>query len=419
MSLLLLVQLLQLLAVDPAPQGDDQVYDFRRIRGFSVYSRTMGNNVFLPMVSKPGTLEIADRLGHIDMPELVARVGVKPGMTVLEVGAGSGLFTFPLARALEGRGQLYATEVDQGIVGRLVEGAARENLGVVKPVLVRTRGLDPWYQTKTFDRVFLGSVFQFIADQTGYMRQLRRSVKPDGRLFIFLPVLYPSFSKNRYLDLDACLEVFASARKGFPPWDYLSEDLVARIRAGTARAVDLAGFRRLVDALNRMLEDQLFYRKHLYYWNSEVAAFDTGKIIRTLDDRNVKLFRILHATYGEREGPQGDTPDRGEARRMLNLMLLTQLFYPEGRAAGYAFERGLFDSQRTVTKKMRAAGWEFVAAHRVSHYYDLYEFKPAGGVAHEVSPVRPPARCAAAAAGGPGRLHPSPAARCLRGRQGG
>jgi cyclopropane fatty-acyl-phospholipid synthase-like methyltransferase len=416
MSLLLLVQLLQLLALAPAPQGDDQIYDFRRIRGFSVYARTMGNNVFLPLVSKPGTLEIADRLGHIDMPELVRRVGVKPGMTVLEVGAGSGLFTFPLARALEGRGKLYATEVDKGIVGRLAEGAAKENLGVVKPVLVRTRGLDPWYLTKTFDRVFLGSVFQFIADQTGYLRQLRQAVRSDGRLFIFLPVLYPSFSKSRYLDLEAFSEVFASSRKGFPPWDYLSAELAARIRGDTVRTVDLAGFRGLVEALNRMLSDQLFYRKYLHYWNTEVAAFDTGKLIRSLDDRNVKLFRTLHATYGEGEGPQGDTADRREARYALNLMLLTQLFYPEGRAAGYAFERGLFDSQRTITKKMQAAGWEFVAAHRVSHYYDLYEFKPAAGVAHEVSPVRRPARCAAA--GSAGRLHSAARAAWLKCGQG-
>jgi SAM-dependent methyltransferase len=342
----------------------------------SVYAHTLGNNVFVPSRAKPSGLEIDDRLGHIDLPGLVKAMNIQPGMTLADVGAGSGVFTLSLARALKGKGQLFATEVDATQVQRLGDLAAQEGLPVIRPILVGTKGLDPWYQTQRFDRVFLGSVFQFVADQMGYMRQLRGAMKEDGRLFLFSPIIYPRFSDRRLMDVQGFFAQFVKAREGFPLWDYLPPEFVRKIQAGEELTLDLAGFKAVVAAINRMLADPDFQRKLVEYWNRRVIYFDTGGLHSNLQARDALLFRSLRLHYGH-GAPQPGSEDEAYARHTLNHLLLTALFFQDGRGAGYAFERGLFDSQRTFAKKLELAGWEFVAAHPVAHFYQTLEFRPA------------------------------------------
>jgi SAM-dependent methyltransferase len=380
MNALLLLLLLSLGAPEPQTATTDEqpLLEFAGIRGVSTYGYTLGNNVFVPPRAKTSGLEIDDRTGHIDLPGLVKAMGIKPGMTLADVGAGSGIFTIPMAQALEGRGQVFATEVDPVQVQRLGQLAVDQKLPVLKPVQVGTRGLDPWYLTQRFDRVFLGSVFQFIADQQGYMRQLRQAMKPDGRLFIFSPIVYPSFSDRRYMNVQGFFDQFVQAKEGFPLWDYLPPELAGKVKSGQELSLDLAGFKAVVGAINRMLADPAFNRKLLEYWNHRVIYYDTGGILTSVQARDAQLFRSLSLHYGW-SSPEAGSEDEAYARYTLNHLLLTMLFFGDGRGAGYAFERGLFDSERTLRKKLELAGWQFVATHPVSHFYQTVEFRPAPG----------------------------------------
>jgi hypothetical protein len=205
-------------------------------------------------------------------------------------------------------------------------------------------------------------------------------MNPDGRLFIFSPIIYPGFSDRRYMDVQGFFDRFVKAREGFPLWDYLPPDLARRVRAGEELNLDLAGFRAVVASINRMLADPAFHQKLRDYWHARVVYFDTGGLMEQLEARDLQLYRSLHCNFAQDPGLAG-TDAGAYAAHSLNHLLLTMLFFRDGRGAGYAFERGLFDSVRTLKKKLALAGWDFVATHEISPFYLTVEFRPSPGVA--------------------------------------
>ena len=65
------------------------------------------------------TLESPTRIASLKIDETIARLQLKPGDVVSDIGAGSGLFEAPLATAVTGggkTGRVYAVDIDQGLL---------------------------------------------------------------------------------------------------------------------------------------------------------------------------------------------------------------------------------------------------------------------------------------------------------------
>src|SRR6185295_17065491 len=52
--------------------------------------------------------------------EILQAVGLKPGMAVADVGAGSGLFTYLFAQEVGGGGRVYAVDINQVMLDNIV-----------------------------------------------------------------------------------------------------------------------------------------------------------------------------------------------------------------------------------------------------------------------------------------------------------
>ena len=68
------------------------------------------------------TLDSQNRVGRLKVDEAVGRLGLAPGAVVADIGAGSGVFTLPLARAVP-QGRVYAVDIDQGLVDHIARKA--------------------------------------------------------------------------------------------------------------------------------------------------------------------------------------------------------------------------------------------------------------------------------------------------------
>lgn len=112
--------------------------------------------------------------------EVVAKLALKPGESVADIGAGSGYFTVPLARAVGPGGIVYAVDVDPGMLDYIRQRAKREGLENIRTVLADPH--DPKLAPASVDLIFICDTLHHISEREKYYPLLARSLKPGGRL---------------------------------------------------------------------------------------------------------------------------------------------------------------------------------------------------------------------------------------------
>ena len=113
---------------------------------------------------------------------LAAALGVTAGMTVADVGAGSGDLAAALAGVVGEDGLVYATELSparRDDIARRVATSRLGNLRVVTGGAVET-GLPP----ACCDALYLRTVFHHVADRGAFAAALGRAVRPGGRVAV-------------------------------------------------------------------------------------------------------------------------------------------------------------------------------------------------------------------------------------------
>ena len=125
-------------------------------------------------------LERPERVAGLKIPEIVEKLGLKPGDVVADIGAGPGVFSWPLARAV-GTGIVYAVEVDQRFIDHLKQRAASQQITNVRPVLGKFE--DPLLPEKV-DLAFFHDVLHHVDKRPEYLLKVASYVKPSGRIAV-------------------------------------------------------------------------------------------------------------------------------------------------------------------------------------------------------------------------------------------
>jgi len=122
--------------------------------------------------------------------KLIERSGIKPGMTVLDLGCGSGAFTPFVARVVGERRKVYAVDIQPAMLQQLERKLAKaENLDIKNIELKQASAYDLPFEDGTLDLVYMVTVLQEIPDRGRALQEVRRILKPGGILAIteFLP----------------------------------------------------------------------------------------------------------------------------------------------------------------------------------------------------------------------------------------
>ncbi|MCA9676837.1 MAG: class I SAM-dependent methyltransferase [Kofleriaceae bacterium] len=117
-------------------------------------------------------------------PDLVvATIDLHPGDVVADVGAGTGLLTIHIARAVTPGGKVVATDVDSGVLDLLAARMHDAGLdGVVERRVVPSD--DPSLEAGTYDVILLAQVDHFFEDRVAWLRTALPALKPGGKLVI-------------------------------------------------------------------------------------------------------------------------------------------------------------------------------------------------------------------------------------------
>ena len=114
--------------------------------------------------------------------ELVKALAIRPGMTVADVGAGTGYFSRHLSTAVGPDGTVFAVEPEPKLLAYLRERAEREKTANVVPILASLD--DPRLPPRSVDLVLVVDTFHHIDARERYFRELRKSLNAGARVAI-------------------------------------------------------------------------------------------------------------------------------------------------------------------------------------------------------------------------------------------
>lgn len=115
--------------------------------------------------------------------KVIEALGIGPGSRVADIGAGSGLLTVHLARAVKPNGRVVATDIDGAVLDLLQSRLAAAGLGdVVDRKVVDAE--HPGLEAGAYDAILLAEVDHYFSDEVGWLREATRALKPGGRIVI-------------------------------------------------------------------------------------------------------------------------------------------------------------------------------------------------------------------------------------------
>ena len=133
-------------------------------------------------VGGAGWLERSEREKEEAPTAAIDSLGIKKGMNVADIGAGTGYFSFRLARRVGPTGKVYANDIQPEMLDRVREKAQAE--GVTNIVTVLGGEADPRLPAGKMDVVIMVDVYHELSQPQEMLQNIRASLKPDGRLIL-------------------------------------------------------------------------------------------------------------------------------------------------------------------------------------------------------------------------------------------
>jgi SAM-dependent methyltransferase len=113
--------------------------------------------------------------------EIVSALDLRRGQRVVDLGSGTGYYTFRLARAVGSDGVVYATDTDPDLLEDLADRAQKAGIANIRPTTAPKNG--PGIP-EAVDLLFLSHVYHHLPDHIDYFGRVRRSLLDGGRVAI-------------------------------------------------------------------------------------------------------------------------------------------------------------------------------------------------------------------------------------------
>ena len=169
--------------------------------------------------------------------EIIRRLALGPGDTVIDLGAGTGAFALHAAKRC---GTVYAVDVSAAMIDYCRERAAEA--GVTNIVFCRAGLLTYQHAAEPADAAVCVAVLHHLPDfwKVAALTRCRAMLKPAGKLYLF-DIVFPSDKENLQDRIDAWIasiekmanarlarEAVIHARDEFSTYDWIMEGIIKR-----------------------------------------------------------------------------------------------------------------------------------------------------------------------------------------------
>lgn len=322
-----------------------------------------------------------ERHQFIQLDKIEKALGLRDGMTVLDIGAGPGLTSLWFAERLKtlgfGKAQVFATDVLSDRMEFLAGEARKKGLTQLFPVVVKRSGLDEFYRSHQYDLVLLSNVYYDLENPVAYFKELRPFLKPGGQILLVIYNQTPLFIAEDFTDLKGLVGAL-KANLGNPIARALPKTTLQLLYDTSAQAsASLKDV--LVGDFNRILMDLNFYKSCLSY--NRFLNIKLTPREHELADWLLLGLREEGALAAPADLPASTPPKTLRSVLKLNRLFISALLgkYLAHGGIGVlnpASDINQYTSKYAVIRELGLAGYQFVKEEKLSVYFDAVFFTP-------------------------------------------
>jgi ubiquinone/menaquinone biosynthesis C-methylase UbiE len=113
---------------------------------------------------------------------IVAATGVRPGMSVADIGAGTGLFTRLFAPAVTPEGKVYAVDISKTFIDNILRTCREQGLSNVEGIVNSPR--DVGLPADSIDLAFITATYHHFEYPVSTLASIHRALRTGGKLVI-------------------------------------------------------------------------------------------------------------------------------------------------------------------------------------------------------------------------------------------
>jgi len=133
-----------------------------------------------PYTGDLSVFESPGRDERLHISRVMNILGIAPGKSVADIGAGSGWFTVRAAKRVGKDGLVYAIDINPEAIRYIGERAGKEQLQNVKTILSKPD--DPLLPATSVDAVLLLKTYHEVAQPVVLMQNLRAALRPGAKV---------------------------------------------------------------------------------------------------------------------------------------------------------------------------------------------------------------------------------------------
>lgn len=115
----------------------------------------------------------------------IAKLGLNDGMKVVDMGAGSGFYTFEAAKKVGASGRVYSVEVQKDLLERIRAVGAMNGLRNIEVVWGNVEKIGGTKLREAIaDRVIVSNVLFQIEKKDDFILEIKRLLKPGGKVLV-------------------------------------------------------------------------------------------------------------------------------------------------------------------------------------------------------------------------------------------
>ncbi len=138
---------------------------------------------------------LENRIAGAEALRQIERARLAGGMSVLDVGCGTGRITIPAAQRVGATGCVVALDIQPEMLSKVARRAAQNNLTNVQTVRA-AMGLSEFQERDRFDRAFLTTVLGEIPNRESALNEIYAALKPGGILSVTEIMVDPHYQSR-------------------------------------------------------------------------------------------------------------------------------------------------------------------------------------------------------------------------------